>query len=44
MFDSYVVEEDPFPEKLVRKLEGVPGVSTQMLRLMRRADWRVRAP
>ena len=38
------VEEDPFPEKLVRKLEGVPGVSTQMLRLMRRADWRVRAP
>ena len=36
-------EEEPFPRQLISKLEGVPGVPMQILRLMRRGDWRVRA-
>jgi hypothetical protein len=30
----------PFPERLLSKLEGVPGMPLQALRLMRRGDWR----
>ena len=32
----------PFPVRLLEKLEGLPGVPEQMVRLMRRGDWHVR--
>ena len=31
---------DAFPDKLVSTLEGIPGAPMQILRLMRRGDWR----
>ena len=35
-------EEEPFSRQLLSNLEGVPGVPMQMIRILRRGDWRVR--
>ena len=35
-------ETEGFPRQLLDALQGVPGVPLQMLRLMKRGDWRVR--
>ena len=36
------VVEDPFPGQLMTQLQQVPGANLQILRLMRRGDWRVK--
>ena len=36
------VEKDPFPDHLMLQLQQVPGANLQILRLMRRGDWRVK--